>query len=160
MCGIAGFLSPSLNQQHLRLITGALQHRGPDAEGFFFDETDALKAGLGHRRLSILDLSEAANQPFYSADGRYVMIYNGEVYNFREVAAKYAIETRTTSDTEVILEAFAKKGVDIIADLNGMFAFAIWDRHKATVLFFFRRSGLCFRFRTESPFSTAFPKKN
>src|SRR5258705_4385431 len=106
MCGIAGFISPGLKQEQLHLITRALQHRGPDAEGFYFD--DAAHIGLGHRRLSIIDLSEAANQPFYSQDGRYVMIYNGEVYNFKELTAKYQIQPRTSSDSEIILEAFAK----------------------------------------------------
>lgn len=125
MCGIAGFISPNLNREHLHLITRALQHRGPDAEGFYFDATDNI--GLGHRRLSIIDLSEAANQPFYSHDGRYAMIFNGEVYNFKELTVKYNIKPRTSSDSEIILEAFAQKGVDCLNDLNGMFALAIWD---------------------------------
>jgi asparagine synthase (glutamine-hydrolysing) len=135
MCGIAGFIAPGLKKEHLHLITGALQHRGPDAEGFYYDEQANL--GLGHRRLSIIDLSEAANQPFYSHDGRYVMIFNGEVYNYKEVAAKYHIQCRTSSDTEVILEAFAQKGVDCINDFNGMFALAIWDK-KEEKLFLIR----------------------
>lgn len=126
MCGIAGFISPNLKQEHLHLITRALQHRGPDAEGFYFDA--AVHLGLGHRRLSIIDLSEAANQPFYSQDGRYVMIYNGEVYNFKELADKYHIQPRTSSDSEIILEAFAKKGIECVNDFNGMFALAIWDK--------------------------------
>jgi asparagine synthase (glutamine-hydrolysing) len=130
MCGIAGFLSPTLNQEHLRLITRALQHRGPDAEGFYFKSNADCQIGLGHRRLSILDLSEAANQPFYSRNGRYVMVYNGEVYNFKDVAKKYNISPRTTSDSEIILEAFALKGVECLNDLNGMFAIAIWDIEK------------------------------
>ena len=103
-----------------------MQHRGPDAEGFYFDAT--VNVGLGHRRLSIIDLSEAANQPFYSQDGRYVMIYNGEVYNFKELIAKYHIQPRTSSDSEIILEAFAQKGVECFKDFNGMFALAIWDK--------------------------------
>jgi len=102
-----------------------LQHRGPDAEGFYFDPAD--QVGLGHRRLSIIDLSEAANQPFYSHDRRYIMIYNGEIYNFQEIKEKYRITTYTTSDSEVILEAFAQKGMDCVNDFNGMFALAIWD---------------------------------
>jgi asparagine synthase (glutamine-hydrolysing) len=128
MCGIAGFISPNLKQDHLHLITRALQHRGPDAEGFYFDATTHV--GLGHRRLSIIDLSEAANQPFYSQDGRYVMIYNGEVYNFKEIAAKYKIHPRTFSDSEIILEAFAKNGIECINDFNGMFALAFWDKQE------------------------------
>ncbi|MBK6384544.1 MAG: asparagine synthase (glutamine-hydrolyzing) [Chitinophagaceae bacterium] len=125
MCGIAGFISPSLNEEHLHRITRALQHRGPDAEGFYYDAKTHV--GLGHRRLSILDLSAAANQPFYSKDRRFVMVYNGEVYNFKEVAEKYKIAAHTTSDSEVILEAFALKGMDCVNDFNGMFAIAIWD---------------------------------
>ena len=93
--------------------------------------------GLGHRRLSIIDLSEAANQPFYSQDGRYVMIYNGEVYNFKELAARYHIQPRTSSDSEIILEAFAKKGIECVNDFNGMFALAIWDK-KEEELFLIR----------------------
>src|SRR5687768_10247640 len=125
MCGIAGFISPNLKEEHLQLITRGLQHRGPDAEGLYFDAADQI--GLGHRRLSILDLSAAANQPFYSHDRRYIMIFNGEVYNFREIKEKYGISTSTTSDSEVILEAFALKGIDCVNDFNGMFSLAIWD---------------------------------
>ncbi|MCX8020061.1 MAG: asparagine synthase (glutamine-hydrolyzing) [Chitinophagaceae bacterium] len=125
MCGIAGFLSYRLNKEDLEKMTSALKHRGPDAEGYFFDPQNRI--GLGHRRLSIIDLTEAANQPFYSRCGRYVMIYNGEVYNFRDIAAKYRIQPRTTSDTEIILEAFVQKGIDCVHDFNGMFAIAIWD---------------------------------
>jgi asparagine synthase (glutamine-hydrolysing) len=140
MCGIAGFISFNLNQEHLYIITRALQHRGPDAEGFFYDSASGI--GLGHRRLSIIDLSEAANQPFYSNDGRYVMIYNGEVYNFKELAIKYKIEPRTTSDSEIILEAFAQKGIDCVNDFNGMFAIAIWDRNEERLFLIRDRFGV------------------
>src|SRR6266480_7442911 len=116
MCGIAGFLSPTYNKEDLYRITRCIQHRGPDAEGFYFNAEDGI--GLGHRRLSIIDLSEAANQPFYSHNGRYVMIYNGEVYNFKELAKKYNIISRTLSDSEIILEAFAKVGVECLNDFN------------------------------------------
>ncbi len=126
MCGIAGFVSTNFSRQLLQQMTDIVSYRGPDAEGYFFDEKTGI--GLGHRRLSILDLSEAANQPFYSKDGRYVMIYNGEVYNFREVAKKYQIRMSTSSDSEVIIEAFAKVGPQCLSDLNGMFAIAIWDK--------------------------------
>lgn len=127
MCGIAGFISHRFSQEHLQCLTQAIKHRGPDAEGFYYDNNSGI--GLGHRRLSIIDLSEAANQPFYSHDGRYVMVYNGEVYNYKEVAENYGIQQRTTSDSEVIIEAFALKGTNSFSDLNGMFAFAIWDKH-------------------------------
>ena len=140
MCGIAGFYSKKFSRQQLEQMTCRLQHRGPDAHGYFFDENSGL--GLGHRRLSIIDLSAAANQPFYSQDGRYVMIYNGEVYNYKEVAAKYNIQQRTTSDSEVIIEAFAKAGVDSINDLNGMFAIAIWDKQEEKLYLIRDRLGI------------------
>lgn len=117
-----------MTKEHLQSITRTLQHRGPDAEGFYFDEHAGI--GLGHRRLSILDLSEAGNQPFYSRDGRYVMVYNGEIYNFREVAEKYNIVARTSSDTEVIIEAFAQAGIACVNDFNGMFTIVIWDKQE------------------------------
>src|SRR5688572_3831051 len=123
MCGIAGFISRKFKEQHLRNMTDCLRMRGPDAEGVWFDESNAV--GLGHRRLSILDLSDAANQPMYSHDGRYAMIFNGEIYNFREVAEKYKINARTTSDSEIIIETFAKVGMDGVNDFNGMFALAV-----------------------------------
>jgi asparagine synthase (glutamine-hydrolysing) len=125
MCGIAGFISKNYKEENLKSMTNALRHRGPDAEGFYFDETTGI--ALGHRRLSILDLSEKGNQPFFSKDKRFVTIYNGEVYNYREIAKKYAINPQTHSDTEVIVERFAKDGEKSIADFNGMFALAIWD---------------------------------
>lgn len=126
MCGITGFVSRKYTEQQLHTMNSCLGHRGPDAQGIFFDESTGI--GFGHRRLSIIDLSEAANQPFYSKDGRYVMIYNGEVYNYQEIAKKFDIHTTTTSDSEVIIETFAKIGVRCLPELNGMFAIAIWDK--------------------------------
>jgi asparagine synthase (glutamine-hydrolysing) len=126
MCGITGFVSGTLREDDLKSMTRRLQHRGPDAEGLFYDP--AQKVGLGHRRLSILDLSPAGNQPFFSRDGRYIMVYNGEVYNFKEIASKYNIHPQTHSDTEIILEAYAKAGPDAVKDFNGMYALAIWDK--------------------------------
>ena len=131
MCGITGFLSfdQRFSASDLRAMTDAVSHRGPDAEGFFFDGT----VGLGHRRLSILDLSASANQPMHSADGQHVIVFNGEVYNFREVAATYNIAPRTTSDTEIVLEAFAKDGMRSVDALNGMFAFAVYEKAHQTL---------------------------
>src|SRR5262245_36705723 len=108
MCGITGFVSKKFTRDQLQELTDIVAHRGPDADGYFFDGEKGV--GLGHRRLAIIDLSPDANQPFYSADGRYVMIYNGEVYNYKEVQEKYKIKPRTHSDTEIIIEAFAKAG--------------------------------------------------
>ena len=124
MCGISGFFQTgkTLQESHLKDMTDIQAHRGPDAAGYYFNEI----CGLGHRRLSILDLSEAANQPFWSADGKAVMVYNGEIYNYQEIAADLGMKMRTTSDTEVILEAFLKWGPECVHRFNGMFAFAVY----------------------------------
>ena len=128
MCGIAGFLSFEnlLQEAQLLEMTATLSHRGPDAQGVFFDGI----CGLGHRRLSIIDLSELANQPMYSRDSRYIIVFNGEIYNYQEIAEKLQIEPKTHSDTEIILEAFAQKGTACVQLFNGMFAFAIYDSQK------------------------------
>ena len=136
MCGIAGYISlnNNISEQALRNAAGKLQHRGPDAEGFFF--TDDNKLGLAHRRLSILDISASANQPMFSADGRYCIVFNGEVYNFRELKQQLkdkGASLKTSSDTEVILELYAQNGPTCFAEMNGMFAFAIYDMHKKTL---------------------------
>ncbi|HEX8549243.1 MAG TPA: asparagine synthase (glutamine-hydrolyzing) [Cytophagaceae bacterium] len=125
MCGIAGFLSKDKKYGYadLKKMNDLLQRRGPDAEGFFIDRG----IGLAHRRLSILDLSEASNQPMKSSCGNYVLIFNGEIYNYLELAKKYALSLRTSSDTEVILELFIALGEECVAELNGMFSFAIWN---------------------------------
>ncbi len=133
MCGIAGYISlnNSITPAELVKATSVLQHRGPDAEGFYFSENK--KVGLGHRRLSILDVSSSANQPMFSADGRYVIVYNGEVYNYKELQQQLknkGANLKTTSDTEVILELFAEQGANCFAALNGMFALAIYDLQK------------------------------
>jgi asparagine synthase (glutamine-hydrolysing) len=140
MCGITGFISKELNQEHLKVMTDKLSHRGPNAEGFYYNEADNI--GLGHRRLSILDLSESANQPFYSDDNRYVIVFNGEVYNYREIQKKYNISCKTTSDTEVILKGFILKGVEIFNEFNGMFAFTIWDTQKKELIIVRDRLGI------------------
>lgn len=141
MCGITGFVLSSpglLNNEHLQKMTDVQAHRGPDAAGYFFSDF----CGLGHRRLSILDLSEAANQPFYSSDGKTIIVYNGEVYNFKEIAAKLNVQLRTTSDTEVILEAFLKWGPSMVNELNGMFAIAIYQVDAKRLYLFRDRLGI------------------
>lgn len=140
MCGITGFINTAWSTLNLERMTDRLAHRGPDAKGYYSDTNNGL--GLGHRRLSILDLSEAGNQPFYSKDGRYIMVFNGEVFNFREVAAKYKIVQRTHTDSEVIIEAFAEKGIDAVQDFNGMFAMAIWDTEKRELFLIRDRFGV------------------
>lgn len=139
MCGIAGYFnSDNSDLESLKMMTGCLAHRGPDADGFF---TDAM-VGLGHRRLSIIDLSAAANQPMFSHDNRYVIIFNGEVFNFKEVAKKNNIQCRTHSDTEVLIESFAKLGTDAIQDWNGMFAIAIYDKREEKLFLIRDRIGV------------------
>ncbi len=132
MCGITGFYSfdDAFSESELNLMTNSIAHRGPDACGYYIDNY----VGLGHRRLSIIDLSDVANQPMHSADNRYVMVYNGEVYNYQEIAEELKknknIDFRTTSDSEVILEAYAQYGPSFVSKLNGMFAIAIYDKQK------------------------------
>jgi len=129
MCGIAGFTThrhqPEKPEMALAGMTKALSHRGPDAEGTYADPA----VRLGHRRLSILDLAGGA-QPMSSADGRWHIVFNGEIYNYvelrRDLEAR-GVVFQTQSDTEVLLQAWAEDGADCLPRLNGMFAFAIWD---------------------------------
>ena len=130
MCGVTGVIdlndegiSPSL----LQSMTDAISHRGPDGEGHWIEAN----VGLGHRRLSILDLGPAGHQPMLSADERFVLSYNGEIYNFRELRStlhSLGYRFRSSSDSEVVLNAFAEWGTDAFLKFNGMFALAIWDR--------------------------------
>lgn len=140
MCGISGFYAsrPKYSGDKLKEMTNTLSHRGPDAEGFFYDGL----CGLGHRRLSILDLSEAANQPMYSHDGRYVIVFNGEIYNYRELAKQIDSNLRTSSDTEIILELFARQYTRFVYQLNGMFAIAIYDQSNKELFLFRDRLGI------------------
>lgn len=128
MCGIAGIVGLQDLQKAeviVKTMTDSLKHRGPDATGIYLSEEIA----LGHCRLSIIDLTESANQPMSDYSRRYSIVFNGEIYNFREIkenlTKKYPFQTN--SDTEVILAAFSLYGSDCLALLNGMFAFAIWD---------------------------------
>jgi asparagine synthase (glutamine-hydrolysing) len=131
MCGIAGYLNikNGCDKNSLAAATDLIAHRGPDAAGYFFNEANTL--GLAHRRLSIIDLSTAANQPMYSHCNRYVMVYNGEVYNYKELKLQLPQQgaaLKTNGDSEIVLELFAQKGPAIFAELNGMFAIAIFDK--------------------------------
>ncbi|MCF8335410.1 MAG: asparagine synthase (glutamine-hydrolyzing) [Bacteroidales bacterium] len=135
MCGIAGIFNydkTPLPQGILKKMARVVKHRGPDGEGFWRDGF----IGLGHRRLAILDLTSAAHQPMVSKDERYVIIYNGEIYNFQEL--KKHLENigyifHSASDTEVVLNAWSCWGKEALLKFNGMFAFAIWDRKKNTL---------------------------
>lgn len=137
MCGIAGILSESLSAEQKKQIVfkmnNSLAHRGPDHNGIW----EAEGVCLGHRRLSIIDLSENANQPFLSSNKRFVIVYNGELYNYRELklelqrSAQGSNEVphffKTASDTEVVLAAYLRWGKDCLRHFHGMFAFAIYD---------------------------------
>lgn len=133
MCGIAGvyyFKDHASVDQTIRRMTRRMLHRGPDSEGIFIQRT----IGLGHRRLSIIDLSDFANQPFTDTSGRYVLVFNGEIYNFQEVKSQLTdYSFITNSDTEVLLAAFIKWGPGCLQYLRGMFAFAIWDNVQSSL---------------------------
>src|SRR5580700_7220651 len=130
MCGLAGIISTDqsmISAVLLKKMTDRIAHRGPDGEGFWI--SPGHNAGLGHRRLSIIDLSPAAAQPMHYLD-RYTIIHNGEIYNYlelREELAKAGYRFETRSDTEVILAAYDKYKQDCVLHFDGMFAFAIWD---------------------------------
>ncbi|MDD2767544.1 MAG: asparagine synthase (glutamine-hydrolyzing) [Methylococcus sp.] len=138
MCGFTGFIDRSLPAsdrlaETVRRMTGTLRHRGPDDEGLWADPEHGI--ALGHRRLAIVDLSAAGHQPMLSADGRYVIAFNGEIYNFRELRQRLEAEGATEwlghSDTEVALAAVHRWGVGkALAAFVGMFALALWDREK------------------------------
>jgi len=138
MCGIAGiwqFDDQQVKRETIQRFTGALGHRGPDGQGFFTDDNGRL--ALGHRRLAILDLSSAADQPMTSFSGRYVITYNGEIYNFVELRRdleQSGYGFRSDTDTEVILAAFERWGEECLLRFNGMWSFAIWDRQERRLL--------------------------
>ena len=130
MCGITGCLalaeSCEPDQEWLRAATRQISHRGPDDEGFYADPDIA----LGYQRLAIIDLSDGGHQPMQSADGRYWMVFNGEIYNYLELGRELrqqGVMLRSSSDSEVLLETYARVGGDVVHRLRGMFAFAIWD---------------------------------
>ncbi|WP_024512534.1 asparagine synthase (glutamine-hydrolyzing) [Bradyrhizobium sp. ARR65] len=128
MCGIAGFLGP-WNDRLLDAMLDQIAHRGPDGRGIWRDRE--ANFAVGHARLSIIDLSLAANQPMHTADGRYVISFNGEIYNFKELRRELesaGLVFRTKSDTEVLLRLFECEGQSCLRRLNGIFAFAVWDR--------------------------------
>lgn len=140
MCGIAGY-SGRGDLDLLRRMNGAIAHRGPDDEGLLEVPEEAV--GLAHRRLSIIDLSERGRQPMWDATGRAAIVYNGEIYNYRElrselVASGFAFQSE--SDTEVLLNLYLRDGEQMLDKLNGIFAFAIWDPERRSL--FLARDGL------------------
>lgn len=135
MCGITGIINfdfDGISKSDLQSMADSIAHRGPDGEGFYTSSS----VGFGHRRLAIIDLSEAANQPFIAKDNRFILVYNGEVYNFREIKKELIARGYTfksSSDSEVILYSWQEWGKDCVTKFNGMFAFAILDTEKNQV---------------------------
>lgn len=144
MCGIVGILNFNgevVTYQKLQTMTDIIKHRGPNGEGHFFEEY----VGLGHRRLSIIDLSEYGHQPMFNNDRRYCISYNGEIYNFQQIKAELkniGYSFRSKTDTEVVLKAIEEWGVHALNKFNGMFAFAVWDRLEKTLLLARDRYGI------------------
>jgi len=139
MCGIAGIFAYSsaatpVEARELRLMRDYMSVRGPDGMGEWAYDGRIV---LGHRRLSIIDLSDLAAQPMQSADGRFVIVFNGEIYNYRSLRSELEAKGyrfRSSSDTEVLLQLYAAKGDDMVLDLRGMFAFALFDRENRKLL--------------------------
>ncbi len=158
MCGIVGikkFGNDLISKEILLRAADKLSKRGPDDSGIW---TEGM-IGLGHRRLSILDLSPAGHQPMISNDGRYVIVYNGEIYNYRKIRDELGLPEsswQSNSDTEVIVAAYAKWGVECLTRFHGMFALAIWDRQEKVLFaardrmgvkpFYYHHSARCFAF--------------
>jgi len=130
MCGIAAIFKQQTLPGAALLIhqmTDRMQHRGPDADGHYDDE----RVSLGHRRLSIIDLSELGSNPMWDVSGRYAIVYNGEVYNYKELKAELPdYPFRSETDTEVVIAGFAAWGVAVFGKLNGIFAFALYDKQE------------------------------
>jgi asparagine synthase (glutamine-hydrolysing) len=169
MCGIAGLIhlnGEPVSPVILKKMTDALLHRGPDGEGHWIEGN----VGIGHRRLAIIDLSPAGHQPMITGDYRYVLSYNGEIYNYREIRSE--LESlgywfRSQTDSEVVLNALAHWGSDALLKFNGMFGLALWDRKEQTLLLardrygikplYYARQGNCFAFGSEQKAITAQP---
>jgi len=143
MCGIAGIIHNSRTEEDLdsiRKMIDLMAHRGPDDEGIYHDDHIC----LGHKRLSIIDV-HGGHQPMISRDGRYILVYNGEIYNYLELKERLIKRGRrfvTKSDTEVLLYWVAEHGISGLTDLNGMFAFGFWDRAEKTLLLVRDRLGI------------------
>lgn len=141
MCGITGShgKADGAAWAQTQRMTAALAHRGPDAEGHWTDDNHVI---LGHRRLSILDTSQGANQPMTSCCGRYILAFNGEVYNYQELKQELDYPFQTTGDSEVVLAAFKSWGKAALQRFNGMFAIALWDTQEETLLLARDRMGI------------------
>ena len=130
MCGFVGFANKIDNSNKVLCdMLDAIKHRGPDAEGTYIDDDIA----LGHRRLSIIDVSDTGNQPLYSEDGTKVLVFNGEIYNYMDIRNELiskGYKFRTKTDSEVLIHGYTEYGKDLLSKLRGMFSFVIWDKTK------------------------------
>src|SRR5512140_2621012 len=144
MCGIAGKFNferdRPVDRERLAAMTSAIAHRGPDADGFYFGPG----VGLGHRRLSIIDLA-TGDQPLSNEDGTIWVVFNGEIYNFADIRIEleqYGHRFRTHTDTEVIVHAYEQWGDAAVERFRGMFAFALWDEPRRRLLLVRDRVGI------------------
>lgn len=169
MCGVAGLINLNgepVSQATLKKMTDAIAHRGPDGQGQWIEGN----VGIGHRRLAIIDLSPTGHQPMITADQRYVLSYNGEIYNYREIRGELEALGhffRSQTDSEVVLNALAHWGSDALLKFNGMFGLALWDRKEKTLLLardrygikplYYARQGQFFAFGSEQKAITAQP---
>lgn len=169
MCGIAGLIhlnGEPVSPVILKKMTDAIAHRGPDGEGQWIEGN----VGIGHRRLAIIDLSPAGHQPMITGDHRYVLSYNGEIYNYREIRTELEALGhwfRSQTDSEVVLNALAHWGPDALLKFNGMFGLALWDRKEKILILardrygikplYYARQGQCFAFGSEQKAITAQP---
>ena len=147
MCGITGFcdFNKKLTLKDVSIANQTLAHRGPDGEGVEIYETGNALIGFGHKRLSIIDLSETAAQPMHSGDGNISVILNGEIYNYSEIKIqliKLGHQFKTESDTEVIIKGYEQWGVKMVDQFIGMFAFVLFDKRKNILYFFRDRAGV------------------
>ena len=170
MCGITGLINLNgepVSPVILKKMTDAIAHRGPDGEGQWIEDN----IGIGHRRLAIIDRSPAGHQPMMSADHRFVLSYNGEIYNYRELRANLEAEGvwfRSKTDSEVVLYALSHWGKDALLKFNGMFALALWDRKERSLLLardrygikplYYAQQGQTFAFGSEQKAITAQPE--
>ena len=171
MCGVTGFINldgTPASPVILKKMTDAIAHRGPDGEGQWVEDN----IGIGHRRLAIIDLSPAGHQPMISADHRFILSYNGEIYNYLELRIDLEAEGvwfRSQTDSEVVLHALAHWGKDALLKFNGMFALALWDRKEKSLLLARDRYGIkplyyaqqdngCIWLRQKAIISARFPK--
>ena len=136
MCGFIGFATADVSSpatgERLAAALATLYRRGPDGNGIIIRDW----VGMGHTRLAIIDPTDAADQPMVDASGRYILVYNGEIYNYRELYNRYCVDDRTVndrSDTAVLLALYKRLGKDCLSHLNGMFAFAIADLERRTL---------------------------